>query len=521
MLHCFVKKAAFACLLFSALGAFAQPGKERLRKLSDRAEERYEYGDFLTARRLYDSLLLAQPANDEYNYKAGVCSYQMGGSRERTLAYFEKVSPSYNNNELHYYLGSLYHQNSSFEAALTQFEAYLNNLGPEPEHSKQDVLFQIKKIFYAKSMEASPLTNVRIDNMGGTINTAYPEYAPLIPADESFLVFTARNDRSTGGTDPYGQYFEDVFITKPENGQWQAPSSISPLINTGTHEACTGITPDGQKLLIYRTDKAQTGGDIYYSLSNGQAWTEPKMLEEDINTKQYLESSACYAPDGETIFFTAVRPEGYGGKDIYMIRKLPNGRWGAPFNVGPSVNTPYDEEAPFVHPNGHTLFFCSKGHDNMGAFDVFKSDFNETSVFSEAVNMGYPINTPNNDFCFVLNTTGATAYMASDRPGGFGATDLYKVTFYQAYYNLDVVNSFILDESNARLKKAEITLFNSSTMKVEGMYKPNELTGKFVMVVEPGKKYLLVIKSPGYKTYMEPFICDGAPETEFHLKTEQ
>jgi len=491
------------------------------KKYLQKADELYEYGDYFNALKLYDTLLINHEHNNELNFKAGVCHYNIKRYRKQSLRYFEKIGVTYSNNELHYYLGNLYHQKKDFERAMEQFQKYQSGISSESEHNKKEIFFLINKVLEAKIFESSPDPSVHVENMGEIFNTKYSEYGPLIPADESFMIFTSRRNNSTGGLkDPYGDYFEDIYISKKVNNAWTEPVSISPNINTIGHDAATGLSADGHKLLIYRTDEKQTGGDIYYSLSDDIIWSLPKPLEEDINTKEYLESSACYAPDGETIFFSSNRPGGFGGKDLYMIKKLPNGKWGLPFNLGPHVNTEYDEDAPFIHPKGNILFFCSQGHQNMGGYDNFKTIFNDEGRFTEAKNLGYPINTVEDDICFVLNTNGNVGYFSSERANGFGDKDIYKVSFYNENLNIDVVHSYLLGEDSLYIKKAEITLIDKEKMKVEGVYRPNEMTGRFIMIVEPGREYLLLIKAPGYKVYSESFICDGTELVKFKMKKD-
>jgi outer membrane protein OmpA-like peptidoglycan-associated protein len=176
-------------------------------------------------------------------------------------------------------------------------------------------------------------------------------------------------------------------------------------------------------LLIYSEENE---GDIHEVDLRGNTWSKHKSLGSRLNTK-FTESSACYSPDGKYLYFVSDRPNGSrGGRDIYRLEL--EARTPAE-NLGPIINSPYDEEGVFMHPDGKTLYFSSKGHDSMGGYDIFKSTLNENGQWSEPENLGWPINTPDDDVYFVMGASGQRAYYASDQPGGMGGKDIYRVTF--------------------------------------------------------------------------------------------
>ena len=223
-------------------------------------------------------------------------------------------------------------------------------------------------------------------------------------------------------------------------------------------------------------------------------------------------------PDNNTIFFSSDRPGGYGGKDIYFMKKLSNGKWGTPFNLGPIINTPYNEDAPFVHPLNNTLFFSSEGHKNMGGFDIFKSNFSEEGNFTEPENLGCPINTSDDDIFFVLNKDGTVGYFSSEREGGFGSQDIYKASFVPALF-LNVYHATIVDKDNKSISKAELTLMDNATLKTIGVYNTNSQTGKALIISDP-KEYKLQIKAPGFETYTGTIKLGADMELIYKL-TEQ
>ncbi|MFL5763599.1 MAG: hypothetical protein ACJ77K_06620, partial [Bacteroidia bacterium] len=202
-------------------------------------------------------------------------------------------------------------------------------------------------------------------------------------------------------------------------------------------------------------------------------------------------------------------------------RKLPNGSWGAPYNLGPTINTEYNEDAPFVHPVGNILFFSSEGHRNMGGYDIFKSTFDETGNFSEPQNMGCPINTVDDDIFFVLNTDASYGYFSSEREGGFGSQDIYSVYFPVNNIPLNVYNIHVFDESGAVLTNVDVLLTDMEKKSVYGMYKSNQNTGKVMVISAPDKIFRIAIQVPGYEPYISSVTLSAENEIVYKLRKIQ
>ena len=297
----------------------------------------------------------------------------------------------------------------------------------------------------------------------------------------------------------YGQYYEDIYFSELKDGIWSSPKQLTAPVNTPTHDACVGLTPEGENLLIYRTNNTLTSGDIYLTESDGSKWSEPIILDEVINSADWNEPSACFSPDGGTIYFTSNRPGGLGGKDIYRAVKLPGGKWSEPMNLGPNINTPFDDDAPFVHSNGKELYFSSKGHENMGGYDVFKSEIDSNGNWQKAKNMGSPINSTDNDIYLVLTADGQTGFLSSSRDGGLGETDLYSFRFTYGDPGYLVGEGFVRDE-NGNPINAKITVIETDIMKIHGVYKANRLTGKFIYLHCEDHDYEIVVEAEGYNS---------------------
>lgn len=219
-----------------------------------------------------------------------------------------------------------------------------------------------------------------------------------------------------------------------------------------------------------------------------------------INSKHH-EPSASIAPGGEEIYFTSDRPGGFGGLDIYRIRRLPNGEWSLPLNLGPNVNTAKDEDAPFVHSDGVTLFFSSKGHNTMGGYDIFKAVLTDPDMngWSTPENMGYPLNTVNDDIYFSLSEDGETGFFSSERVGGLGMQDIYRVEFPGTQLDYIVVRGVVTDASDEPMS-ARIVVSDLAGTEVQGVYNANANTGRYLLVLTPGERYMLNVEAPGFMT---------------------
>ncbi len=347
---------------------------------------------------------------------------------------------------------------------------------------------------------------MQITNLGGTINSEYDEHSPVFSADEQILIFTSKrkSEIHLAKTED-GQYYEDIYISqKLADGQWTIPVSISSNINTPRHEASIGLSPDGQELYIYVDESTilnPRDGNIYVSRLIGDEWTKPVKL--NINTK-YNENHASISADGQELYFTSDRPEGYGGLDIYKSKRLPNGEWGIPVNLGPTINTPKDEVSPFIHPDGVTLFFSSKGHNSMGGFDIFYSILDDSMKWSTPTNLGYPINTPNDDAFYIPTPDGQRAYYASERPGGIGRKDIYIITLPQSEEKLLTVMTGYITMANGRLpENVTIRVIEEATNKEVGIYTPNSKTGKYLFILKAGKRYIISVESDIFLPYTE------------------
>lgn len=493
------------------------------------------------------------PNNADLNYMLGFIWFVTDPATKEALMYFEaadrcnpEVQP-----DLAYWLGWTYHLNSKWDEATKYYKKYLAFIQLKNKSNfaaLEDVNKKIAECGVGKRLSASP-ERVFVDNLGPNINSAFPDYGPSISTDEETIFFTARRQNSTGGkkTEYDNGYYEDVYSSYRLNGKWQPAKQLSKNVNTETHDAAAGLSPDGSKLFIYR-NSGNDGGDLYESVLFGTDWEVPVHMNKNINTK-YHESTVSLSFDGRRIFFISDKISGIGSRDIYYSDLDVKGEWGPARNLGMDINTKYSEEAVFMHPDGVTLYFSSKGHTTMGGYDIFKTRL-INGKWETPENLGYPINGPDDDVFFVVSGSGNRAYFASAKQGGFGETDLYKIIFLgpekqpllntqdqllamaaNPVSNLKVENTVEVKTAKLTLLKghirdaktdlpieATIDLIDNDKNTILATFKSNSSTGRYLVTLPSGKNYGISVKKENYLFHSENFnLPENADFQEFVL----
>lgn len=401
------------------------------------SEEYYHMGmeifDYMHRKQASEMFILASqynPKNAKAYFMAGQ-SIMLSLRKERSLPYYKtayaldpKVDP-----DILFHLGQAYHYSEKFDSAIHFYNRYIRLLARSMDYGKVKKMNEVnRKIFEcynAKVMMEHPV-EVTLTHLSDKINSEFPDYAPGINADESYIIFTTR--RPDGNTNlkvaTDHEYYEDIFFSSKVNGEWNPAKNLIGPLNTNFHNASVNLSADGKEMLLYNDSN---GGDLFAAFLNDDgSWTEPKALD-GINTP-YIENSATITSDGKTIYFTSNRPDGFGGTDIYRCSKDSRGRWVNIQNLGELVNTEMDEDAVFISANGKHLYFSSNGHAGMGDLDIYRSTYNEeTMEWEKPINMGYPVNSVENDIYFVLSGTEGIAYFSSVRDESLGEEDIYKL----------------------------------------------------------------------------------------------
>lgn len=480
----------------------------------DRAELYLVDENYEKALPLYDSLVAFNYKNANWNFKLGLCYLYSASDYSKAVVYFENAVASFEPNTKdnsfkeekapvmsHLYLGDAYHRNFRFDDAIESYRKFLSFISPKNKFYISYVDYKIQTCKHAKELTANPV-NMFIKNLGADINSPYADYSPVLSADEAVLLFTSRRPENIGGLkDEDGKYFEDIYMASRSEDEagWLPAKNVSAPINTSGHEATIGTSIDGQILFIYKDD--EDSGSIFITSFQGESWTVPEKVQGDVNSK-YWETHATLSADGSTLYFVSNRPGGFGGRDIYRCKKLPSGKWSKAMNLGPSINTPYEEDSPFLQPGSNTLYFSSQGHKSMGGFDIFQSNFVDTGMYGgwvEPVNIGYPVNTTGDDIFYVPTIDKKRAYYSSASTGGYGDKDIYLLTFPEREDSkLTVLRGNVVDDFGNIPPGASITILDANSDEMVGTYLPNPKTGRYLLILPHSKTYKMTYTADGF-----------------------
>lgn len=478
-------------------------------KLIKTADKYYKDGFYTEAVNTYLLAEEKEPGGIELAYRIGQ-AYLKSKYKDRALPYLIKVyeNTTDHKDQLVYNLALAYQYNHQFMEALDHFTAYreiTDNTFAADQHIMQCAI-GIEYINNPKDVKISNLKTLNSDNQ---------DYAPLITADGNSLIFTSRREGSTGGEMAYdNNFYEDIYIAHKKNNQWASPEKINGAVNTNYHECGAAISPDGTQLFIYMDEG---DGDFYVSSFDGKSWGEPVPVG-GVNSP-YRELSISMNGEGNKLYFSSNRPGGYGGFDIYVSTLDDFGRWGKPINLGPKINTSGDEDAPFIHADGETLYFSSTGHLGMGGFDIFKSKYLREK-WTTPINLAYPINTAQDDNYFVIAKNNEYGYYATAREDGLGGNDVYAILmdkrdFIQEKKDAPLMTlakkkeketylvGKISDVETGELLEAEIILSDNEKNIVMTRTFSDPESGKFRIAIPEGTNLGLTVERDGYLFYSQ------------------
>jgi outer membrane protein OmpA-like peptidoglycan-associated protein len=379
------------------------------------------------------------------NYEAGRMHLQTVG-KDRAVKYFMRVfrqDPAYRF-DIEYLIGRSYQYGENFDKALEFYGLYKKKLSSKSNYQgkdKIDLATVDRAIFECENGKefVSVPGNFSIVNIGREINSEYEDYGPVLNENEDEIVFTTRRREDNLNENVFedNKPYEDIFTAKKTGGTWSFAKNLGPVVNTAYHESSVALSADGNTLFIFNDEG---GGDIFYSERQPTGDFGPKIPLPGIINSSFEEKSISISKDEKTLYFSSNRPGGFGGLDIYKATKDSKGEWTNVKNLGPKINTDLDDDGLFIDYDDVTLFFSSKGRKGMGGYDVFKATLNPaTNEWSEPVNLGYPINTPDDDIYFVITKDAKRAYYSSVREDGMGYTDIYMITIPEGIKNTDPV----------------------------------------------------------------------------------
>lgn len=495
------------------LPAFSQSTPKKIKATGNekQADEYFRNEDYNAALGEYLILVTKKSNIEKYNYRIGICYLNTDIDKPQALTYLNKIKALSSETEIKYMIGRAYMYNYKFDEAIQLFNEYIS----ERKGNKENLADAVQEVQYcnnAKELMKFPL-NIEFENMGKDINSEYPDYFPFIPEDESFLIYNSKRPLSGALQYADGSWSAGVYISKVKDGQFTKTKPMGRVINslTGDEEA-VGLSAGGDYLLLY-FNNMEGQGDLYISKSDkSKNFKEPMILDKQINSEKGQEISASITSDANTIYFASTRPGGLGGSDIYACRRLPNNSWGPAQNLGPEINTPYNEDFPTISPDGKLLFFSSMGHTGMGGYDIFVAKYDSANnTFNGIKNIGYPINTPEDNMNFRLSSSGKYGYISACRKEGLGDLDIYRVNFLDVDPFYSVITGKIKSASPSVVVDSShisIMVINSQSHESAGEYTPNRSTGNYVIALPPGK-YELHVEVPGFRKYFEIFFILG------------
>lgn len=501
-----MKRKGIAILFFLLMGfaAFAQTAasKQKLSKDPDDADEHMKHGNFLMAIPIFKAALKEDPKNTKLKYKLGICYLRTHLNRQEAVSYLEQASKDPKAEEdVWLYLGRAYLLMSRISEAGKMFEKY-KALKPKQVTDADYYLAQCRN---AEELMAKP-SDVTFQNLGKEINSEEPDYYPFVNKDETFLAFTSRRKENFNGKkiEIDGYRSSDIYTSTLENGNWATAKNAGRGVNGNLDEQVVGLRGDGMEMYVY-LDHIDMFGDIYVSVKKDaiSEFAKPKILDPIVN--EFVETSGCMSDDGSLLFF-ARRETMSENSDLYLCKKLPNGKWAMPQKLPDMVNSNDNEDTPFLSHDGKTLYFASDGRKTMGGYDLYKTTWDQkNNTFSKPVNLGYPINSTDDDRSICVTPDNRAAYVSSFRPNGFGDLDIYRVRFNSAEPVSAIYTGrvFMGDTLPAHQpKEYALTIIVTDATNYEYTFVPNSKTGRFVMAL-PSGKYKVTIEAEGFANYEE------------------
>lgn len=510
----------------------------------------YEQGStmFRAALPFYLKAQNFNPNNALLNYRIGLC-YLSSFERSKAFDFLLKaveLDPAVDF-KVRFYLGFAYHLRSEWDKALIEYEAYKGTVDKKNDEELKKLNKRIDECKTGRELAKTPV-RAFIDNAGPEINSPYNDYSPVITADESVLMFTSRRPGGIGNgiDEAINEPFEDIWVATKTGKKFSMAKNIGEPINTKIHDAGVCLSPDGQKLITFNGGK--NNGDLFMSELKGAEWTKPEHLGKAVNSSEH-EASASFSYDGKILYFASDRKGGTGRHDIYYSVINEKGKFEKAVNIGAPINTEYDEDGVFMMPDGKTMYFSSNGPGTIGGYDIFKTTF-ENGQWTKPVNVGIPINTPDDDVYFVLTANGRYGYYASASMKGYGGQDIFRITILgtekqpilntedqllamvaQPVSNLKtesavdvkgpkmaLLKGVITDAKTNDILEAAIDLFDNEKNELIATFKSNSTTGRYLVTLPAGKNYGISVRRDGYLFHSENFIIEQNADYQEFVK---
>lgn len=496
----------YITICFMPLQIFGQKNSKAA-ALCEKAKHAMQSHDFSKAMLLLNQAQHKDPTfSDIYIMKGDIYNFNL--QSDSAMQNYQKAIELIGNPDpmLYFIAGNEGAKCGNYEYALKTMQIFLqkgiqySEVLPEAQRTIANCKFAIESMKSPKKYQ--------LVNLGQAINSEWDESLAAITADDEQIVFTVKRPRDEKTVCAFCLNEEDLYYSLRKDGVWKQRVAVPSPIKTGYNEGAQCISPDG-KYLLYTMCDADFGlgsCDLYWAKRIGDKWSRPRNFGAPVNSSAW-ESQPSMASDAKTVYFASSRAGGFGGMDIWKTTMTAEGEFSVPENLGPTINTPGDDAAPFIHSDGKTLYFASNGRIGMGGYDIYYATLLPDGSWSEPENLGYPINSASDEINIFINSSGTTAYIASDKDGGFGGLDLYsfelddqlrptpvtyiKGTVKDAFSNLPVV--------------AKIEMFDLNTNQIVSSTTSDSENGSFLACVHTGSNIMLNVSNDNYPFYSENF----------------
>ena len=427
-----MKRLQSSILLLFLLAAYtySQEFKEILRNIFYEGEFFLMEESYIDALEEYKKLYTrGYSENANINYRMGVCYLNIPGEKQKSIPYFQKavknVIKKYREGvwkqtrapyDAWLYLGNAYRINEELDKAVECYNTYIDLLEDEESEMHAYTEKQIEACNNARKAMENPVYYIRT-HTGDIINTSTADINPVVSVDEQVMVYITQLP-----------FYDALKMSRKINGEWSEPINITPELQSDGDQYPNSLSKNGTELYLNREDEFNS--DIFHSRYENGRWSISRPLGKVVNTK-FWESHACIDPEGEYLYLASNRRGSYGGMDIFVSRKNAEGFWSEPVNLGPGINTELNEDHPFVSPDGKVLYFASQGHYNIGGYDIFYSEHLPDGSYAEPKNLGYPLNTSDDDLFFLPVGNGRYGYQALFEEGNLGSRDIYRFELFE------------------------------------------------------------------------------------------
>lgn len=497
-------KYSFAIILcLAALYANAQT-KTELEETYKDANSYFYFEDYEEALALFLQVYRNQPDNANLNYKIGFCYLNIPGSKEKSIQYLKRATQNTTKNyreesiletkapvDAIFYLGNAYFVNNQIDNALAQYKRFAEVTNGKGQWNFDYLTHQINAAKNSTVLQKNPVNFLQV-NLGEPINDRFSNFNAVLSGDGKTMAYTTKR-----------RFYQAVFISNlTSNGDWSTPKNITLDLQVDGNCSTLSLSYDGTELYLFKDDNHD--GNIYVSRLRSGKWTPMVKLNKNINSESY-ETHAGISPDGKYLYFTSNRKGGYGDLDIYVSERTTGDDWGVPRNLGPTINTSLNENTPFLSTDGTMLYFSSEGHNNIGGYDIFISQLNSKGEWSTPINLGYPINTTDDNLFYFPIGNGSQGLISIFDNDGFGEQDICQLELFIPKFMKNIVSSTSFAErtTDNNYKRIVVDTINSN-----GVALMDITYSDIPLKIETKKRYKLFFEGKSFDIKEKPQFAE-------------